>query len=526
MLMNTQKKTLVIGITGKRKLSAEQIKAVTPLVDQAIKNIISAETADTQIPPEVIGITPLAEGADTLFANRMIALGYRLKSFLPFEKAEYLKDFTASAYRDEFEKLYKAIPQDYKSEIGSLKEADRNELYLRVGQRIAGESDYMIAIWDEKPANGKGGTADVVKYAMQLYENDPVIRRRVLIINPDEAVPKIKVSHIFCEGGSMGQHTLPAILSTCIDKHEAKSKHHKHNYQQTWNVSFWLGLIAATLFAIKISAPKILKHPEDLQRVCSIAEFLIILGILLLIRFKKPGLSHGRHLYHRFVAERLRILETHYEARLPAPPLRSNPTYEAFQKTHIIDSSKDWSMSDVRTGRQLVNLAYDPQLPVEERKIAVLKLVQGQINYHADRLARENYHLKQKQNEQLSRLLVGFFVLIVLLHAVESVIQWLPEPYKHYLEFFEAPIFKAALLGLSLIVPAAIAKVEATKFFKEWEKFEMQSEAMIGYFKTQKAALENGAAPDEILDRVDQDMFNENMDWQMLMMDKGHLSVG
>jgi hypothetical protein len=39
------------------------------------------------------------------------------------------------------------------------------DAYLAAGRRVVQLSDVMIAVWDAKPAKGKGGTADIVAFA-------------------------------------------------------------------------------------------------------------------------------------------------------------------------------------------------------------------------------------------------------------------------------------------------------------------------------------------------------------------------
>ena len=43
----------------------------------------------------------------------------------------------------------------------------RTEGYLRVGRKVVDTCEILIAIWDSKTAKGKGGTAEIVKYALE-----------------------------------------------------------------------------------------------------------------------------------------------------------------------------------------------------------------------------------------------------------------------------------------------------------------------------------------------------------------------
>jgi hypothetical protein len=53
------------------------------------------------------------------------------------------------------------------------------DAYMAAGRRVVELSDVMIAVWDAKPAKGKGGTADIVAYA--IASDVPVVH-----INPVE----------------------------------------------------------------------------------------------------------------------------------------------------------------------------------------------------------------------------------------------------------------------------------------------------------------------------------------------------
>lgn len=41
------------------------------------------------------------------------------------------------------------------------------DAYLAAGHRVVDQSDIVLAVWNGRPAKGKGGTADVVGYAIR-----------------------------------------------------------------------------------------------------------------------------------------------------------------------------------------------------------------------------------------------------------------------------------------------------------------------------------------------------------------------
>src|SRR4051794_34223612 len=173
---------VVIGITGHRILSHEQKEKVTPLLVEALQHIMSAYSYDEAT--SFVALSPLAEGADTLFANAALALGLQLQVVLPYECEEYLKSFSSEEVRKEFHAIYDAVGDLHKSQLNSVKDKELNQLFLEIGQKVANDADCLIAIWNEKEAKGKGGTGDIVAYAIEK-------KKSVLIINPEEAHPLI-----------------------------------------------------------------------------------------------------------------------------------------------------------------------------------------------------------------------------------------------------------------------------------------------------------------------------------------------
>jgi len=89
---------VLIGITGHRILSQEQKERVNPVLEQAFRNIISAGSGPDG-PISFTALSPLAEGADTMFANTAVSLGLPLKVMLPYERQEYLKSFSSDEAR-------------------------------------------------------------------------------------------------------------------------------------------------------------------------------------------------------------------------------------------------------------------------------------------------------------------------------------------------------------------------------------------------------------------------------------------
>jgi hypothetical protein len=123
--------------------------------------------------PPLIAVCSLAVGADQLFASMVAQRGGQLHAVLPFP--EYERTFgpqDVDAYR-------RILSRATSVEILHTHGTDEDK-YLAAGKRIVELADLMIAIWDGKPAKGKGGTADIGAHVLhrgsQLIYINPVDR--------------------------------------------------------------------------------------------------------------------------------------------------------------------------------------------------------------------------------------------------------------------------------------------------------------------------------------------------------------
>jgi hypothetical protein len=152
-----------VGITGHQRL--EDLTA-WPWVASVMRDELAT------VPPPLVGVTSLAVGADQLLARLVLERGGAIYAVLPIadiERSFSLED--VPAYRE----LAKQATIEVLHTAGTDEDA-----YLAAGQRVVDLSDIMFAVWNGKPAKGKGGTADVVAYAIRrgvpLIHIDPVSR--------------------------------------------------------------------------------------------------------------------------------------------------------------------------------------------------------------------------------------------------------------------------------------------------------------------------------------------------------------
>ena len=110
--------------------------------------------------PPWIGLTSLAAGADQRFAEIVLQLGGAIEVIVPFP--DYETRFAGEEERSSYRRLLAAAQAV--QVLPRVSESDE-ALYFIAGQRVADESEVLIAVWDGRPAAGLGGTADIVAYA-------------------------------------------------------------------------------------------------------------------------------------------------------------------------------------------------------------------------------------------------------------------------------------------------------------------------------------------------------------------------
>ncbi len=143
---------ITIGVTGHRFLA--ELDRVTAGVDRALDRI---EEAFDQAPLAVI--SALAEGTDRLVARRVLARsGATLIVALPLPESDYVTDFASSASREAFRRLL-----SHAERVITLPPTPtRDEAYAAAGRYVLDHCDVLLAVWDGRKAQGKGGTAEIV----------------------------------------------------------------------------------------------------------------------------------------------------------------------------------------------------------------------------------------------------------------------------------------------------------------------------------------------------------------------------
>jgi len=159
-----------LGITGHRpnRLHIGEARVASRL-REAMVGLGDAVRSQNPAAP-LIACSPLAEGSDRLFAELALELGYELHALLPFASADYESTFSDKSRVGEYRALLRRAARVTELE-GSL--ADTKSAYEAVGRAMVDHSDLLIAVWDGRPAAARGGTPEIIAYA--LARERPVI---------------------------------------------------------------------------------------------------------------------------------------------------------------------------------------------------------------------------------------------------------------------------------------------------------------------------------------------------------------
>lgn len=139
----------VVGCTGHQDIPVEAIV----YLKEHLRSELQKYDAGA-----LVGVCSLADGADQLFAQLILDLGGSLIVVVP--SSGYETTFDAQGLHRYHQLLSRA------SEIETLTWPKPSEAaFLAAGKRVADRADVLLAAWDGEKAQGKGGTADIVRYS-------------------------------------------------------------------------------------------------------------------------------------------------------------------------------------------------------------------------------------------------------------------------------------------------------------------------------------------------------------------------
>jgi hypothetical protein len=146
---------LAIGFSGHRTLPDEA------KCRRLIYDFMAAKKAATS---EIIcGVSSVAAGADLLFAEICLELGIPLRILLPMPREYFQQDFDAATWSRAEQVMQKAAAVEVTGN-----QTLREERYYECGIETVQQTQLLIVLWNGKPAQGMGGTEEIVTFARDM----------------------------------------------------------------------------------------------------------------------------------------------------------------------------------------------------------------------------------------------------------------------------------------------------------------------------------------------------------------------
>ncbi|WP_454194598.1 hypothetical protein [Nocardia sp. Marseille-Q1738] len=140
-----------IGVTGHMNIT----EATAPLVYKAVRALL-----DEQDPSALIGVSCIARGADSVFAQAVLDAGGQLEVVLPSRNYR-----EAKVKPDDAETFDDLMSRAAQVRVMDFDDAGR-EAYEAANEAVVGSVDRLVAVWDGVDGQ-KAGTASVVELARE-----------------------------------------------------------------------------------------------------------------------------------------------------------------------------------------------------------------------------------------------------------------------------------------------------------------------------------------------------------------------
>ncbi|MEV0278518.1 hypothetical protein AB0I22_19340 [Streptomyces sp. NPDC050610] len=143
-----------IAVTGHMDLTAATAEAVRT----ALRRLLEAYPAGS-----LVGVSCIARGSDSLFADAVLQAGGRLVVVLP--SRDYRESKVKPDHADLFDRLLAAADEVLVMPYDSA----NRDAYEAANRQVLARAERLVAVWDGTPPGGKGGgTADVVVEAREM----------------------------------------------------------------------------------------------------------------------------------------------------------------------------------------------------------------------------------------------------------------------------------------------------------------------------------------------------------------------
>ncbi|MCP3818684.1 hypothetical protein NLX86_11310 [Streptomyces sp. A3M-1-3] len=138
----------IFAVTGHMDLTEDSV----PLVRDALRRLLESHAA-----ADLTGISCIAKGSDSLFAEAVLEAGGRLVVVMPS------KDYRQKKVKTDHEATFDRLIEAAAEVVVLPHEAANRQAYEDANHTLLERADRLIAVWNGEPPSGKGGgTADTV----------------------------------------------------------------------------------------------------------------------------------------------------------------------------------------------------------------------------------------------------------------------------------------------------------------------------------------------------------------------------
>ena len=434
---------VIIGVTGHRDLQQGSIPALRKLVRGELEKIKSL-CPDS----ELIMLSSIAAGADSLCAEEALSLGFRLVCPLPVDAEIYRKDFSEEE-AETFESLLASADKIFVAPDYESFEDSRDFRFRQAGIYIAEHCHVLLALWDGSPAKQGGcGTAEAVDFALnRSYENskkdfspsnvavvqiatprasrqqdfEPYVR---LIENETGSLEKILKQTNEFNRECKSVNTAEKVLLPCAGKPQSFMNLEKCNAQaaalsRSYQKKYLKSLRLLSGFCVMLVLSYLLYDEADFLMMLPVYGIILIFYYFVYRRILR-GKYHSNYISYRMLAESLRV-----QTFMSALGIKENAarfyTWTQKEETAWIESAINALSGNTD------NFRADDKL--------VQKLwIEGQLEYH-----KSAYIKNSKKDALASNITTAMLVCTILLFAAVFV-----------LEYFFRPLMLSTWLGISL----------------------------------------------------------------------------
>jgi nucleoside 2-deoxyribosyltransferase len=556
--------TFRIGVTGHRELDTPD--ELRRPIREAIVRLLTLVTAAPGAGLALVVVSALAEGADRLVAEEVLAAGAaprtlqdvlqdmptvghhqkkvlqsvladldaRLEVALPMAAEEYAKDFTTEESKEEFRCfLARAQPGDIWE---APAERDREEAYERAGRYVVDRCDAIIAVWDGEKPRGRGGTAEIVGYAQEqgipiawvhsvggpevsyALENERagVAREAAGKLRRYNAaqIGESKFGKRLCE---LRKELMPDIareipldplglsretIADWVFPYFIRADILALRYQRQFR---WLSLAVFVLAALAVAVVALQTNFWPALNWLAAFEVVFLgtlLGILMMNR--RLGL-HDKWISSRFLAERLR--SSYFLALAKTGDQRERSPRLAY----LSDSSEAWierALTEVSARRPELNSGSPPVRAL--RDYLARYWIQSQISYQEKTSGR--HHALEHRLIRATELLFLVTLAAAFVHIFSAAI--FPETGKAGL--VRHGFWEGLLIVVSIAVPAFGAAVHGFGTQRQFRRHSERYQRMAGVLGQVQAEMTDATTIEQVQDAAaatERVMREENSDW-------------